>query len=362
MSVNYDGNVFHPVILEDKIRIPCTHLSRDLIAYVTRMLRTKYCGVCSKFGYVKEDLLQVLKVFDPVMQLSHLNGDACCKVRFKVLLCNPEINSIVRGVVTNMNKFGVMARSGPIEAIITKTPVSTDLRSTVQFDDIQIGNIVPIQIMGKRFEIGDVTISVIGKIVDMEEKNYVSMSTGFRKSSTPVQEKRKRTEETAETKTVIISATDAMSNVATDTMIKPQTVQVIRDGVDLNNDDIASSLPNAIDSTESVAERVGNETDDETENDDVVADNEVVADDDEDEDDNDGDGNDEDDNEDENNENEEDENENENEIEDNDVDGDDNDDEDDDESDDIPEVDGDDEDIDEEADEIVGGDDEDDED
>lgn len=175
-------NVYHRALLEDKVRVPPSQLGQDLAVYLLSVLRTRYCGVCSKYGFVQD--VSIVSVADPVMRLFSLNGDATCRVVFEARLCNPHVGAIVRGAVVSSNKFGVLVRCGPLDCVIARSPVSVRLRSHVDVDSVSPGNVVHVRVLGRRFEVGDVVISVVGKLVTHEE-----FEEALQRSQMPVQAK-----------------------------------------------------------------------------------------------------------------------------------------------------------------------------
>lgn len=157
-------NVYCLAVLSDTVKIPAIRLNPNYREYVSDVLRAKFVNVCSKHGYIKDGTIKILRIDPPVIRLEHLNGDSYCNVMFQVWVCNPAVGYHMRGVVSKLNKFGILVQAGPVKCIITKSAVSSKLRSRVRLEDLNVGDIVVFKIHGVKFDIGDTTISVIGTV------------------------------------------------------------------------------------------------------------------------------------------------------------------------------------------------------
>ena len=71
-----------------------------------------------------------------------------------------------------MNKFGILAETGIIynnkvmpilEIIVAKQTV--DMNSLINLDTLNIGDIVTVEILGKKYELTDTKISIVGRII-----------------------------------------------------------------------------------------------------------------------------------------------------------------------------------------------------
>lgn len=203
-------NVFHLVVLQDKIKVPPHRLDARYNVYVADMLRGRYFNVCSKYGYVRDGHLELLHIANPLAQLSHLNGDCCCNVLFKVWTCNPAVGSHVRGTVVKSNKFGILVAAGPLRCVLTRNAVSNVLRSDESaLDALDVGDRVVVKILGVRYENMDTTLVTVGILAteqDLEVEmhdlrgNILSAQTAKRTAERQTKAANEKT-----TKTVFIS-------------------------------------------------------------------------------------------------------------------------------------------------------------
>jgi hypothetical protein len=107
-----------------------------------------------------------------------LNGDVMFKVQYYADVCNPVVETTITARVVNTNKFGILAECSiktdtgdkhtVLEIIIAKN--TNTLISEVNLQDIKTGDIVQVEVLGRKFELNDKKISIVGRIVK-EKKN-----------------------------------------------------------------------------------------------------------------------------------------------------------------------------------------------
>jgi len=158
-------------LLKERIKIEPRYLTKSFKDEILNRLKLKVEGICSKHGYISKNSIELYKVVPGVIEIASLNGNILYDVYFYGEVCNPLIGSIIKSAkVVNLNRFGILAevrassREGSIlEIIIAKN--SVNIVSEIDLDKIQIGDDVNIEVIGKRFNIGDRKISVIGKTI-----------------------------------------------------------------------------------------------------------------------------------------------------------------------------------------------------
>lgn len=159
-------NIFYRVLLNDRIKIEPRYLSKDYRNYVASKLKERMEGICTKHGYIKPGTVELYKIAPGSIELIGLNGNIVFEVYYYAEVCNPLIGNVFKATVTNVNKFGILAEVGNIlEIIIAKNSVNIVHDSAVNLDTIQIGSQVLVEVIGKKFELNDKKISIVGKIV-----------------------------------------------------------------------------------------------------------------------------------------------------------------------------------------------------
>jgi DNA-directed RNA polymerase subunit E'/Rpb7 len=168
--------VFVKSLLMDRVRLAPSEVAKDYRDTVATKLRAKVEGKCSRHGYVRPNSVDIVRIQPGTLRMFSLNGDVMYTVYYKALVCNPAVGSIVEAKVTNTNKFGVLAevqidvsddhgapkRTTVMEIIIAKQGA---FASDINLHTVEVGDVVNIEILGKKFELNDKRISSFGKIV-----------------------------------------------------------------------------------------------------------------------------------------------------------------------------------------------------
>jgi DNA-directed RNA polymerase subunit E'/Rpb7 len=166
---------FITAMLTNRVKIQPAYVNKDFEKYVKNKLVKTFEGKCSHHGYIKPGSIDIVKMSCGVLKDVTLNGDTVYNVSFNADVCNPIIGSILAAKVINTNMFGILAESGliinggyiaMIEIIIAKNSGMTN--SSVNLDNIKIGDSVNVEVMGKKFELDDKKITVIGRVVDTQ--------------------------------------------------------------------------------------------------------------------------------------------------------------------------------------------------
>lgn len=157
-------DIFTRVLCKEVVKVAPSNLNRNYKQYIFDKLKDKIEGVCSRHGFVKTGSITIKKIAPGTVELSTLSGYVCYRILFEALICNPMIGNIVKAEVTRINRFGVLAVSDSIiEIIIAKN--SINIQSEIDLDSVKVGDILNIEILGKKFELGEKKISVVGRVL-----------------------------------------------------------------------------------------------------------------------------------------------------------------------------------------------------
>jgi DNA-directed RNA polymerase subunit E'/Rpb7 len=159
-------NIFYRTLLNDKVKIEPKFLGKDFRMYLLKKLQRTVEGICTKHGFVRCGSIELYKVSPGNIDLVGLNGYILFDVFYWADVCNPLIGNVVKAKVMNVNKFGILADvMGILEIIVAKNSVSISHESNVDIEKIKIGDVIMVEIVGKKFELQDKKISIIGRIV-----------------------------------------------------------------------------------------------------------------------------------------------------------------------------------------------------
>ena len=173
------GNMlFVNTILHDFIKLRPREIGKNFRDVLTLKIKNANEGKCTRYGYVVPNSVQLLHHSCGKLDGASLNGDIVYEVEYQATVCNPAENSVVQARVVNVNRFGILAHGGQLpkdqfdgvvnilEIIVAKQAVSS-LASDVDLNRVRIGDVVQVQILGKRFELNDTRITVVGKILGL---------------------------------------------------------------------------------------------------------------------------------------------------------------------------------------------------
>lgn len=179
------NDFFIKTLLTDKVKIQPRMICKNIQTIIHKILVNKFEGICSYHGYIKNSSIKISKISLGQVQAFSLNGDVIYTVSYHAEVCNPSIGSIVKARVVNMNKFGILAECGitvdnrhvPIlEIIVAKNTV--DIASDIDFASITNGEDLFIEILGKKFELNDKKISIVGKIIQTKDQKNILDADG----------------------------------------------------------------------------------------------------------------------------------------------------------------------------------------
>lgn len=165
------NDIFIKVALSDKVKLKPGALCKNKTGIIQDILVRKYEGVCSYHGYIKHGSIAISKIGAGMIKDVFLNGDVEYTVTYNALVCNPAIGSMVRVKVINKNMFGILGEvsvsHGGIAVPVLEVIVSkmTADEENVEIEDIAIGDMVNVEILKKKFELGDDKIINVGRII-----------------------------------------------------------------------------------------------------------------------------------------------------------------------------------------------------
>lgn len=161
------------VLLHERIKLEAKYITVSFKDEILNRLKQKVEGICSKHGYIRKSSVDLHKVSPGCVEIVGLNGSVVYDVYFHADVCNPLVGSIVKSAkIVNMNRFGILAEAripedkyatSVLGIIIAKN--SVNIVSEIDLDNLKIGDEVNVEIVGKKYNLGDKKISVIGRIV-----------------------------------------------------------------------------------------------------------------------------------------------------------------------------------------------------
>lgn len=160
----------------DNVKIHPKQINKNIKKELLNSLRKRKEGLCSDHGYIKKNSIEILEYNSGTLELSSFHGYVNYLVKYTAHVCNPIRGNIVCAKVIHINNFGILCNSflkgdekTPIlEIIVPKHSLS--IKSDVDISDgIQRDDIVHVEIVGKKYQLYNKKISIIGRIVNERE-------------------------------------------------------------------------------------------------------------------------------------------------------------------------------------------------
>jgi DNA-directed RNA polymerase subunit E'/Rpb7 len=140
------------------IHIDSRFLQRNIQASLVAQLRMKYEGVCVAEGYIQRRSITIVE--HSLGRINYIKGGLDYTVKFQSDICMPHPGQVFRMPVVLKSKLGLHAEMTPIKALLPR-----DLHIGVsEFEDVQEKEEIEFEVVGARFQQGDESIVVLGKL------------------------------------------------------------------------------------------------------------------------------------------------------------------------------------------------------
>jgi DNA-directed RNA polymerase subunit E'/Rpb7 len=166
-------DIFVKSVLVEKVKLAPKELHSAYQDVAKKRLMEKVEGKCTKHGFIRPGSVDVLTIYMGAVEAQTFRGYVTFNVRFRAEVCNPPIGAVITAKVSNINSFGVLCVCGftdenkrhvsALEIIVPKQSVS--IKSEVDLMKLKLGQEVNIEIMGRKYELDDKRISIMGRVV-----------------------------------------------------------------------------------------------------------------------------------------------------------------------------------------------------
>jgi len=170
--------------LTRNVHVDARFLQRNIHASLIAQLRHKYEGICLPEGYVQPRSITITE--HSFGRTNILKGGLDYSVRFQADLCLPHAGQVFKAPVVLKSKIGLHAEVSPIKILLPR-----DLHiGNPDFDEADIGQDIEFDVVGTRFQQGDESIVVLGKlrqvvkpmiqeeVADPEKNNVIAAPVG----------------------------------------------------------------------------------------------------------------------------------------------------------------------------------------
>ncbi len=150
-------------VFEDKVMLTPADLSREITSFddiLLQKLKSSLEGKCSRHGYVLPETLELLSRSMGSAEKGRFTSDFLYYIKAQGKVLNPPDGFQIEGEVARKNKMGLyVIINNAIRIMIPR-----DLHiGNEDFDAIQIGDVVRVEIKKSRFQVNDTHILSIGQ-------------------------------------------------------------------------------------------------------------------------------------------------------------------------------------------------------
>jgi DNA-directed RNA polymerase subunit E'/Rpb7 len=155
--------LFERRALVRNIHIESRFLQRNIQASLLAQLRMKYEGVCVAEGYLQRRSITIVE--HSLGRTNLIKGGLDYTVKFQADVCMPHPGQVFRVPVTLKSKIGIHAEVTPIKALLPR-----DIHiGNADFEQIKEKEEIEFEVVGTRFQQGDDSIVVLGKLRNVIE-------------------------------------------------------------------------------------------------------------------------------------------------------------------------------------------------
>ena len=170
--------LFIPIKFRTTIILSPSEINTDFESTILTKLKLNYENICSKYGYIKKDTIKIIKRSVGQLKKEHFNANIYFDVICIAEICNPAQGSIIKCKVKAKNSLGILAEGYydniPILQIIIPK-ISAGIQSEINIDTININDEISIEVCGKKYQLFDKHISIIGKAIK-NKKEFIKNS------------------------------------------------------------------------------------------------------------------------------------------------------------------------------------------
>jgi DNA-directed RNA polymerase subunit E'/Rpb7 len=167
------SDLFIPIKFKTNIILMPNELDLDFEQTILKKIKENYENICSKYGYIKNNSIKIIKRSIGLVKNQHFNGNTSFNVLCLAEICNPIQGSIIKCKVKNINKMGVLAEGFydniPILEIIIPSN-SAGIKSEINLETLVKGQEIKIEVCGKKYQLFDKHISIIGRAIKNKDE------------------------------------------------------------------------------------------------------------------------------------------------------------------------------------------------
>lgn len=142
---------------------------------ILEKIQSKYENKITKYGYIKENSIEIIKRSPGIAMKEHFNSSFQFKAVCYALICNPSIDTILEATIVSSNNAGFKAEVKDdndkviIDIIIPR--LTSGIKHEYDIEDLSVGSNVFVKICRKRYHYNDNKIVIIGLVINNPNDN-----------------------------------------------------------------------------------------------------------------------------------------------------------------------------------------------
>lgn len=142
---------------------------------ILEKIQSKYENKITKYGYIKENSIEIIKRSPGIAMKEHFNSSFQFKAVCYALICNPSIDTILEATIVSSNNAGFKAEVKDdndkviIDIIIPR--LTSGIKHEYDIEDLSVGSNVFVRICRKRYHYNDNKIVIIGLVINNPNDN-----------------------------------------------------------------------------------------------------------------------------------------------------------------------------------------------
>lgn len=153
-------------LISRKVNIIYKNLGGNIKEILQKKLVSQLEGKCNIEGYIKPDSINILTYSSGILEGSNI----VFEVAFECLVCCPVEGMLIKCKVENITTAGIRAHSlddpSPIVAYLSRD----HHYSKANFSELNEKEEILVRVIGKKYELNDKQISLIGELVEQKVK------------------------------------------------------------------------------------------------------------------------------------------------------------------------------------------------
>jgi len=166
------NSLYHSTRIRRKLCIPFSAITNFscMEAHLTQVISNEMDGRCIAEGFVKPDSCKIRSYSIGTFAAGNIAFD----VEIEVMLCCPKEGTVMNCIAKTVTQAGIRAHAftkepeqSPVVIYISRemhdASTTRMMANHMSIDSIKPGDMIQVQVVGKRFELNDKQVSIIGE-------------------------------------------------------------------------------------------------------------------------------------------------------------------------------------------------------